>query len=278
MKERLKIWVWLVLIYLCISTVVKNFNNFKNIFVNKNKVDISIQFDNNSIDDKYLLFKTKRIKTVKSNGDIIVGKNLKLDDSYEKIENGFYSPMVLYFISNGSVPDFLRYEEINDQYCIDLRMFFDSLEKDDKEFEAYKKQIFFPAKTNAYYQTMMDLMVYTLNDFKIPNNEELLKLTTRAENIMNKCSSYNNSEDLKSNKNKNFVFMCEQSKDILFNDSGYSLFIPTQTTNNTYDLYIKKDKKDIIINYLSKDKKIYKYLRIRNIFNKKDIYTFKTLS
>lgn len=297
-KSKLKVWV----IALIFFSIILNVSNIKNItlqfFSNFKKPTKIIMLDDFNNSMKHQL--SSRFKGIKLKVNSFYEKNIDYmikyhsnseneeylyDDSNEnfiKQEKVFYSPIVLLgnkgtnFYVDGDNNIFYQIKDT----CIEvnLKQILEGIENDKtwKDISFNEKInnnetifLYIPKKDTEEYKYVKELIKLTLNDFSYENID---KMETRANNILNKCQEFEKIDVCLKQKFYVLVLVPEYYVRECISLTK-TILTPIKTINIYNDLYInKKEIEDFSLEKaLKKDKKIQEKTGYRNIYSKYNI-------
>ena len=214
LKGRLGLWITVIALCLLIPFLIDNVPQW----FKTNDVSFSYQLDTNELPESIA---NKQIKhsvllPQTNNADIVFSNNTTPLEDYTLHENVLYSPLVLYVSSAvhdwsdgfGAKPGSAYY------HTIDLRSVLIAMESG-KDWESLgidehvltgKITLFIPAKHIYYYPEVVELFYITLNDYKIPTNEERAALEPRVNTLLSLCTEVESfSEHNETTKNNNLA-------------------------------------------------------------------------
>jgi len=292
-KNRVIIWSLTLVTCLCISGLFTMFRS-----CSQTTGELYVKVDINS--DKEILeilsnkkIKGKRIILRLEDPDVIISDKTNEEISgYTKYENKLSSPLVMYVNTNiNSYSD--GFTEISDyKYKVDLKKILNSMLNDTctwSELGFNEKVItgdvclYIPDEQNAYYTEVIDLFYLTLNNGKMPNEEEKILLKESVDKILSKCIKVGNIEqsikdEYNYNKNKfngdsnrkifigpEFLYNRKTCNCSYFSNNNSSSSYKPVYFNNTINMYnniyIKNNEENDFdfINVITKNDYFYKY-------------------
>lgn len=263
-KTKIGTWALLLiiafLVYACPKLITV-------IFPDEVKSTITVTTSDDNInnvqkyDESYIDMNKKRYMFKKSMNDSeVVIKDASNDTmtGYTKIEKGAYTPVVMYIHNNiDNYNDGFNVGSSADDkyYSKDIKRFFDAMLKD-KTFKDMgissrvakgKVKIYIPSKNDPNYQEIEDFIYLTMNNGKIPTEEEKYSLKTNVETILSKC---NKVEDMKTFLQENNHDVALYTENLACNNYQYAIVssfnidaniivTPKNTVAKYYDIYIK---------------------------------------
>jgi len=313
-KGRLGIWIFV----LSVCCLVSFFMQKIPVWTRVDDVSISIDVKNDAdmaeqiVNEKINHF---RYVAKSDESDILIrSQSDEKIDGYKKIDEVLYSPIVMYVNSdvqnNKKDTGFIKLTDGSnnsyDIYRIDLYNVLTAMEKD-KEWESLniskdvvkgKIKLTIPNKHCSYYNDVVDLFYFALNDYEIPTEDERAKLKERVDKLIEKCekvSDINQAiiDEAKNCKNERvFIgpeYLCVRGNMAFAgNNSSYSdTFVPIYFTKHTFvkaDIYIKEytdtNKQEIMTrfeNSIFENKKFMREIgwRIKDsTFDVTDVHTY----
>lgn len=260
-----RLWVWIFVIALCVGIPylidnVPKWMETTEIFISPEVEDVNIA--ENLLDYRYGKYK---VKTASSNNDIIISSTIdEIPPNYTKKEKMISSPIVMYVYSNiNNYNDgFIDVGNGNSCYKIDLMTILNAMEKEktwqdigvDEHLLNGEIVLYIPNESSWYYKEIENLFYITLNNGKLPNDNELKELQPRVEALLKKCEKVISIEvEIEkeayepSEKGKVFIapeFLFQTAKGM--GTVGNSYYVPVYFLKTTFvsaDFYIKNDSK-----------------------------------
>ena len=206
-KGKVSVWIWIIVIVLfvqfCLNIVfpwVGSWGDYENTTIYAESVYDDALLD--SVGNKQFLDYKWYID--KQNPDIYITDDVDIEkkDGYTKYSNYLYSPLVMYVrsqvIDGSNYTGFIRLSPDDgsssplqiDLYNILVGMEEDKTWKDigvsTKVVEG-KINVVIPNERCTYYSKVVDLFYLTLNNNKVPTEEERMSLTSRVNALLDKC-------------------------------------------------------------------------------------------
>lgn len=267
-KGRLGIWVFVLSVCCLISFFMQKIP----VWTHADEISLSIDVKNDTDMAEQLI--SKKINHFRyvakyDDSDIIIRSHTnETIDGYTKLDEVLYSPIVMYV--NSDMQDsskkntgFIKLTDNNtfDAYRIDLYNVLTAMESG-KEWSSLGVssavvkgivELTIPDKHCGYYNDVVDLFYFTLNDYEIPTEEERASMKNRVDKLISKCKKVSDihqaiiDECKDCNNKKVFIgpeYLCVRgSSAFADNNSGYSdTFVPIYFTKHTFakaDIYLK---------------------------------------
>ena len=193
---------------------------------------------------------------------------------YTKYSNYIYTPMVIWARTEATDVDYgftvLNENSSSSTVYKDLEIILEAIE-DEKTFEDIginkkvakdKVKLYIPNKNSTYYPYVENLFYITLNNGKVPTEEEREELKTRVNSLLKKCSKVEDVGQkilsLYSKNNDDYTLfigpeaLC--ARDVYaFNTTNNSAWVnvyPNWTCSYNYDLFVKTENKEELIKIL----------------------------
>lgn len=287
-KGRLEVWVFVLSICCLISFFIEKIP----VWTHTDDISISIDVKSDTDMAEHIINKDInhfRYVSKTENSDLIIRSSSEEQiEGYRKLSNVLYSPIVMYVNSDmqkysDKDSGFIKLTENNSSYNtyrIDLYDVLVAMEKG-KEWSSLNInknivkgtiRLTIPNKHCSYYEDIVDLFYFTLNNYKVPTEKERAKLKNRVDKIIGKCDTVSDIhqaiiDECKDCKNqKVFIgpeYLCVRNgKAFLGNRSYNDSFAPIYFSKHTFvtaDIYIKehtdKTKNEIVNKF---EKNIYK--------------------
>ena len=267
-KGRLGIWVFVLSVCCLISFFMQKIP----VWTHTDEISLSIDVKNDTDMAEQLISKKInhfRYVAKSDDSDIIIRSHTnETIDGYTKLDEVLYSPIVMYV--NSDMQDsskkntgFIKLTDNNtfDAYRIDLYNVLTAMESG-KEWSSLGVssavvkgivELTIPDKHCGYYNDVVDLFYFTLNDYEIPTEEERASMKNRVDKLISKCKKVSDihqaiiDECKDCNNKKVFIgpeYLCVRgSSAFADNNSGYSdTFVPIYFTKHTFakaDIYLK---------------------------------------
>lgn len=288
-KSRWKTWLFLILLALAIKVLPGHINTFLAQRAEKKQADAIIHTYILKVEDvssaiKNKIFEEKinvngtNIKFIDSfsEPDIIITRADETHDGYIELKNYLYIPYVMVSNPNLSGASQNCFGKVNkNKFKKDIRYLLSAIEEDKKWKDlgfngesVVKGNVSFiiPDKYSMAYQDIRKYFILALNDFNMPNEDEIDNLSLRADNILAKCTKV---ESIQSKFGEDGWFkqiiLCQES--IIAerpSDFGNCIIInPGKTIKADYNVYIKKDKVEEVKTIL----KSYQFLELSGFRN-----------
>lgn len=263
-KTKIETWVFLMfiafLIYACPKFITLIFPEEVKSTITATTSDDNIN-NVQSYNGSYMDINKKRYMFKRSMNDSDVVIKDASDDTmmgYTKIAKGAYTPVVMYVSNNIENYDkgFSIGSSADDKYYSkDIKRFFDAMLKD-KTFKDIgisghvakgKVKIYIPSKSDPNYQVIEDFIYLTMNNGRIPTEEEKYSLKTNVETILSKCQKV---EDMRTFLQENEYSVALYTENLTCNNYKYAIVsgwnsaanvivTPKNTVAKYYDIYIK---------------------------------------
>ena len=268
-KGRLGIWIFV----LSVCCLVSFFMQKIPVWTRVDDASISIDVKNDAdMAEQIVSQKINHFRYVAKSDDsdiLIRSHSGNKIEGYKKLDGVLYSPIVMYVNSdmqdsNKKNTGFIKLTDNNtyDAYRIDLYGVLTAMESG-KEWsslgvnDAIVKgtiKLTIPDKHCSYYNDVVDLFYFALNDYEIPTEDERANMKDRVDKLISKCEKVPDihqaiiDECKDCNNERVFIgpeYLCVRgSSAFAGNSSGYNdVFVPIYFTKHTFvkaDIYIKE--------------------------------------
>jgi len=264
LKSRIGIWIFVIILCIGGTYLIDNVPKW----LETTEINISSEVPDSNIAESTLdnRYGGYRVKTKSGDYDVIFSVSNEEKEGYNIKENLIYTPMVMYVESyvDDYEGGFINAEGDNNRKKIDLYTVLNAMEKGQNwgDIGVHEKVVkdkitlYIPNEKSWFYPAVEDLFYMTINNGKMPTEEERIALKERVDKILDRCEmvadisqavydEYN--DESKSGK----VFIAPESLYLtsngMSNAGNYNKFVPVYFTQTTFiyaNAYLKNDYKD----------------------------------
>ncbi len=209
-KGRLGIWITVLVLCISIPWLVENVPQW----LKNENVSFASELETNEFAESISNVQFGHVTVVQQNEspDIIFSHTSEHRSGYSVYKDALYSPLVLYVRQqvHSSDAGFGKIDGRQYYRNIDLRSVLIAIETNSQWSDLGISshvlqgtvQLHIPAEHVWYYNEVVELFYLTLNDYKMPSEEEKIALQPRVDNILSKCIKVNSlAQELADNYN-----------------------------------------------------------------------------
>lgn len=279
-KSRLGIWGGAVSVIVCIILCIKLFtwigtdtSQTYNLYCHTPDNVLKTAITNVGGDYRFNLYDSKEDAEIiiqPSSDEVIAG--------YSKYSNYVYTPLVLFArstcLNNDSGFTVLNGNSSNSTAYKDLLIILEAMEEGktyedigiNKKTATGEVKLAIPSKTSVYYSYVEELFYVTLNNGEIPTEAEKTSLKTRVDDLLKECIKVEDIGakiiELYEKDSKEYTLFIGPECIITrnkyafntTNDDAWCSVYLNYTVPYSYDLFVKTDNKETLLNAFSKGK------------------------